>query len=384
MELYEVSGTAEKRLQRKADQEYIPLGGTMELLPLCNMNCKMCYVRQTEAEMNAQGNMLSSEQWLDIARQGVEQGMLFALLTGGEPLLYPEFKKLYTGLSDMGLIIRVNTNGTLINEEWADFFAQHNVRTLSITLYGKDDATYKDLCGNPKGFTQVMNAAKLLKERNVPFRFTCSATTYNVNQLKEIYQIAEEFDAPMLVATYMFPPTRRNREVNASRMDPVTAAHATIESWKLGNKTENILLPAKLHLARMKLEPRLKGLKGFKCHAGHSGYWINWKGEMSPCGMFGEPKISLLNHSFAQCWEYIVKKCMDLHQCNECKSCGMQNVCTVCPANCYTETGKTDGKPEYLCQMTSAIIHELENIIEKIETAEGDGQHGTLSCGKQL
>ena len=61
MELYQISNRAEKMLQIKADQEKIPLGGSLELLPLCNMNCKMCYVRQTREEMAAQGTMLSCD-----------------------------------------------------------------------------------------------------------------------------------------------------------------------------------------------------------------------------------------------------------------------------------------------------------------------------------
>ena len=35
----------EKRIVRMATQQKVPLGGSLELLPLCNMNCDMCYVR---------------------------------------------------------------------------------------------------------------------------------------------------------------------------------------------------------------------------------------------------------------------------------------------------------------------------------------------------
>ena len=49
---------------------------------------------------------------------------------------------------------------------------------------------------NPKGFTQVMRACQLLKERNVPFRLTCSVTPENVNQLKDLFKIANELNVP--------------------------------------------------------------------------------------------------------------------------------------------------------------------------------------------
>lgn len=367
MDLYEVSGTSEMYLKRKAEKEGIPLGGTIELTPLCNMHCKMCYIRQSKAEMDTQGKMLTCDQWLDIARQGCERGMLFLLLTGGEPLLYPEFKKLYAGLVKMGLILRINTNGTLIDEETADFFAEYGVRMLSITLYGKDDATYEKLCNNPTGFTKVMHAIHLLKERNVPFRLSCSITPDNVDQLRELYQIAENLEVPLNVATYMFPASvRRKNAADDNRLSPDQAAQATILSWKCQHKSEDILLPAKIQIASMKNKPRLKEMKScFACSAGRSGFWMNWKGDITPCVMLDKPCINLLEHSFAECWNYIVSECRKLPRCKECLNCDKQNVCAPCPAMCYAETGRIDGRPKYLCEMTNALVQQLEAVIEE-------------------
>lgn len=119
MELYEVDSKAERELRDKAIRERIPFGGSMELIPMCNMHCKMCYVYQNRDEMERQGRILTCDEWLEIIGQARSEGLLFLLLTGGEPLLYPEFKRLYTSLIQMGIIVSVNTNATLINKEWA-------------------------------------------------------------------------------------------------------------------------------------------------------------------------------------------------------------------------------------------------------------------------
>ncbi|MCD7820091.1 MAG: radical SAM protein [Lachnospiraceae bacterium] len=363
MELYETGNLMEKMLQMKADKSRTPLGGSIELLPLCNMNCKMCYVHQNKEEMDAEGRMLTCDEWLRIAQEGRDMGILFLLLTGGEPLLYPEFKRLYTGLSKMGIILSVNTNGTLINEEWADFFAENGVRRLNITLYGKDNETYEELCGNPKGFTQVMRAASLLKERQVAFRFTCSLTPDNRDQLPELYKIAKSFDLPLAPADYMFPATRRDKTAEEQyRMPPEEGGKTVIESYRCRYPNADIVLAAKQTLDSMKEAPRLKDRKGFSCHAGHSGFWMNWKGELTACGMFPEPSISLLEHSFSECWNYLVTACEQMPQCETCKSCEKQNICQICPAKCYTETGSTDGCPDYVCKMTDAMLLELEKL----------------------
>ena len=74
-----------------------------------------------QQEVQSQGRLRSLDEWISLAKQMKDAGTLFLLLTGGEPLLFPQFKELYCVLKDMGMILTLNTNGTLINEEWAEF-----------------------------------------------------------------------------------------------------------------------------------------------------------------------------------------------------------------------------------------------------------------------
>ena len=63
----------------------IPVSGTFELTPRCNFHCKMCYVQMTPEEEQAVGCELTTQEWLDIAQKAVNGGMIYLLLTGGEP-----------------------------------------------------------------------------------------------------------------------------------------------------------------------------------------------------------------------------------------------------------------------------------------------------------
>ena len=100
-----------------AGKRGVPLGGTFELSPLCNMNCKMCYIRISKEEMEKQGKLLTADEWLSLAKEAKSKGMLFLLLTGGEPFLYPDFWKLYESLKQMGFFVSINTNATLLEGE---------------------------------------------------------------------------------------------------------------------------------------------------------------------------------------------------------------------------------------------------------------------------
>lgn len=111
-------------------QKKVPLYGVLELLPLCNLNCDMCYVRMSREEMEQVGRLCTIEEWTKVAEDMMKAGTLFVLLTGGEPLLYPNFRELYQKLRELGMIVTINTNGTLIDEEWADFLRRINPEEL--------------------------------------------------------------------------------------------------------------------------------------------------------------------------------------------------------------------------------------------------------------
>ena len=63
------STTIERRLIQDAAQKRIPINGSIELLPLCNMRCDMCYVRMDRQEMESKGRLRTAEEWLEVARQ---------------------------------------------------------------------------------------------------------------------------------------------------------------------------------------------------------------------------------------------------------------------------------------------------------------------------
>lgn len=60
--------------------------GGFELTPLCNFDCKMCYVHLTKGQMVSESKLLTTRQWIDIMEQAVDAGIMHADLTGGECL----------------------------------------------------------------------------------------------------------------------------------------------------------------------------------------------------------------------------------------------------------------------------------------------------------
>ena len=360
MELYETNSPLAERLAKKANELRLPLGGTIELTPICNMSCKMCYIHQSDKSAYSNCKLLSANQWLDILQEAKENGVLYLLITGGEPLLYPEFKELYKKIIKLGFLVTMNTNATLINEEWADFFARYRCHGFNISLYGKDDATYNKICGNPNGFTQVTKSLDLLKERNLPFILTTSLVEENMEQMKELYEIAKSYNVTYKPSTYMFPAIRRGIHASEQyRLSPQTAARRMFEFHKLRLSQTEFDEFVRRQLLGLYLPPRIsiaKGKEGYPCRGGKSGFWINWKGELTSCVMLESPSMSLLNHSFSECWNHIVSQTKKIEYCETCLSCHKQNICHICPAITYSETGSMTKCPEYVCDYTNELI----------------------------
>ena len=95
----------------------LPIGGNFELTARCNFNCPMCYVHLKQEDVEARGRELTAAQWIDLARQARDAGMVFVLLTGGEPFIREDFFEIYHAMKQMGLMISINSNGSMLHGE---------------------------------------------------------------------------------------------------------------------------------------------------------------------------------------------------------------------------------------------------------------------------
>ena len=136
MESLQDINPVERALVNKATANRTPINATIELTPTCNFRCDMCYIRMEKSQAEKRGGLRSIEEWLHIADQLQEIGTLFILLTGGEPLLYPDFKELYIRLKEKGFILTINTNATLIDDETVRLFQRLKPRRVNVSLYG--------------------------------------------------------------------------------------------------------------------------------------------------------------------------------------------------------------------------------------------------------
>ena len=343
-----------------------PINAILELTPLCNMNCDMCFVRLSPEEQKKIGRLRSLEEWMHVSDEMQKAGTLFVLLTGGEPLLYPDFRELYLHLKKLGMIITINTNGTLLNEEWADFFAQYKPRRINITIYGKDSTTYDRLCHYADGFERAVHAIQLLKERNVDVKLNGSITPANVEDSPELIQLAKRLDVPWKIDTYMYPGSReRNQSFNGhARLTASVAAKMRIYLMMQSNVNFEEYAKKFIEKGENTSSETYESMS-VPCRAGRSSFAINWQGYMRPCIMVTKPEVFVFSQDFMTAWRQIVEDTARIKLSSKCSVFTMQSVCQTCAACALLETGSYGGTPKYMCQYTENTILQLKKYLKE-------------------
>ena len=365
-------------LFNKASANKIPLSGTFELTPLCNFNCKMCYIKHSEKEIRCHKRKTRNlENWKKLAEDAEQEGMLYLLLTGGEPLLWKDFWKLYEYLGEKPIAVSVNSNGSLIDKHAVECFKKNPPRRINITLYGASDDTYKRLCRIEDGFQKVDRAIQLLLDAGILVKLNCSLTPYNMADLEAMVSYANEKKLILDVSPYMFPPIRKEKfEIGVNeRFLPDEVAYWYLKSYQLRYEKQQYIeflhtIKNEIELPEKIQEIDCKYPEGkLRCRAGNAAFWITWDGYMLPCGMMTNPKIDLNETGFKKAWETVVEKTESIRLAGKCDNCKSNNICHSCAAMAYAETGDVKKVPTYMCNMVMAM-DKLINEQLKIYGAE--------------
>lgn len=361
-------------LHQKAREKGIPLSGTFELTSKCNFNCKMCYVHTDEC--NRKHDELPARWWIETAKQAVSEGMVFLLLTGGEPLLHKEFPYIYTELKKLGLIISINTNGYLLNGETAELFRKYPPNRLNVSLYGSNDGVYERLTG-VRGFSTVIKNVKNMISMGIDVRFNCSLAKENHTDMEGIFNVAKEMNLHIKTTPYMYPQTRANGAVgeNSGRLDPLQAAKCRVGWSLLRYSPEEFVDRAngmKKGIAMFEQECVEEAEPGkVRCRAGKTSFWINKNGEMSPCGII-DKSFDIKESGFSEAWKQVKEYTEAITLPPKCRVCKYRHFCNVCAAVCYTETGSYSSVPEYVCLFSAETARLTELEAERMRKAYED------------
>lgn len=358
---------------RKGAAKRIPVSGTFELTSRCNLSCKMCYVHMDKDEQDKRGRELTTQEWIQLGREAVDAGMIYLLLTGGEPLLRPDFEEIYVALIQMGLMVTVNTNATLLTPQILACFQRYRPEKVNVTLYGFSDCTYGHLCGNSRGFDAAVRGVLALKAAGIRVNLNTTFTRYNIQDMDRIVDFAKENQIPIRMTSFIFPPVRNQHEPEDVNLTPAEMGRAaayfdwiTLEQDQRGKRGDLI----RKYLEKGTAPPVDQKSRMSACMAGRGSFWVSWDGKMFPCGMLPDFEADVRNADFRSAWEKTCRNVWKMPLPTECQGCKYEKFCPACAAVSMSIHGKTDVLVEDICIRTDAYVKAFleycdENALQK-------------------
>lgn len=348
----------------------------------CNLACKYCYyLEKNKLYPTAQRHLMSDEMLEQFTREYIEaQTMSQVLFTwhGGEPLLRSidfyrkalSLQQKYAGGRRIDNVIQ--TNGTLLTDEWCEFFAQnHWLVGISIDGPQPDHDHYRLTAAGKPSWKKVMQGIKLLKKHGVEWNAMAVVNAYNANHPLEFYRFFKENGCQFLQFTPIVERLTRHEDgrtlASLADKDEIPLSEASVapeqwgyflcaifDEWVRKDVGKIFVEIFDCTLANwMGISP---GICAYSKECGHAGV-MEHNGDVYSCDHFVFPEYKLGNirdHSLIdmlygeQQQEFSRLKHSSLPR--QCKECDMEFACHgECPKNRFMKDKYGDSGLNYLC-----------------------------------
>lgn len=318
-----------KRVSDNSFEHDVPSKGSFELTPLCNLNCKMCYVHLQDPTIKEK--LLSGKQWISLIQEAIDTGIVRVLLTGGEAMTHPDFWEIYMYLIDHGVAVQLKTNGVLLNEENIQRFVKYPPFQIDVSLYGCNSESYVAVTG-VDAFERVKNNIRNAIDAGLNIRLMITPSNYLYPWIEDTLKLARSFDVSVDVNSTLLEP---NENTGRHKADFDISAEKYLNTLKM---KDDIFLPdyhreEKVTLGKTN-RPHVSE-KGLYCSGGRTGFAINWDGIMVPCLAFPRNVLfsDAVQKGFRKAWQEVNSGVKNYVIPKQCHSCAYNEKCHFCPVN---------------------------------------------------
>ena len=157
----------------------------------CNLRCRHCWIDPIFQDNN---KFLSWDKLRRITEDAKSLGLTSVKLTGGEPLLHPQFLEILFGLKDLGLRIIVETNGTLLGPKEAEVLKEVGA-FVSVSIDAPMASLHDEFRGVKGAFDRTLKGASHLKHKKIPFQVITCLYRGNTHLMPRMVELAKELGA---------------------------------------------------------------------------------------------------------------------------------------------------------------------------------------------
>ncbi len=322
-----------------------------EVTRSCNLNCAHC---RAAASCGPYSGELSTDKYLNLIDEISAVSSPVIILTGGEPLLRPDIFVIAAYGTNKGLRMVMATNGTLVTPAVARKMIESGIKRVSISIDGKDAQSHDAFRQEKGAFVKAMQGIEALKDAGMEFQINTTITSANLDQIKDILELAKNLGAAAH-HIFLLVPTGRGKDLAGQA---ITAAdyEETLMWFHQESMSCEIQLKATCapHYFRIMHQNKNKGAEPKKkvgshfhestrgCLGGISFCFISHVGQVQPCGYLELDCGNVKNKSFANIWEKseVFRNLRDYSKYGgKCGRCEFIKVCGGCRARAYESTG---------------------------------------------
>ena len=204
----------------------------------CNLACRHCYLAPRFDPGGSRYPSLPVELFHKVIREAKALGLSGVKLTGGEPLLHPEFARLLEIIRREELDLTIETNGLLCIPKIAAEIAKSPNPFVSVSIDGADAVTHEWVRGIPGSFNQAWQGVKNLVAAHIPPQIIMSLMRCNADQVDAVVKMAERSGASSVKFNIVQPSARGQTLHETQQALDIT------ELIQLGRRVEMELAPA--------------------------------------------------------------------------------------------------------------------------------------------
>lgn len=342
--IYEEVASAEfsSALRARLQEDSVPLSASMEWTFQCNLACRHCYARFKGHEKWE----LRSESVEELLLNLAEAGVLFLTITGGDPLIRPDFQRLYLRAKELGFVISLFTNATLVTAKMASFLAKNPPRRIEVTTYGAHPECYESVTQRPGSFDRFQKGLTLLLETGLNINLKALLLTLNYKDFELMHEQAARMGLPFRYDGLITPRLDGDRTPLAYRLSPesITALH-----FFKNEDREKFAVFARQTAAL----PARKTL--FECGAGRLVLHVDPIGQAHPCMQWRTQPLDITTQRLSTSWAPYVRRIVNQHpDPGACNTCSARPLCSYCPAVARLEANSTSLPSDFHCRLAAA------------------------------
>ncbi len=340
----------------------LPLEGSIDLTYRCNNNCRHCWVRIPTNSPEEQEE-LAFDEIRRIVDEARKMGCRKWSISGGEPMLRPDFPEIFDYLTRKAIGYALNTNGTLITPEIAQLLKRKGSKMIA--LYGATAEVYDAVTRHAGGFEEVMRGFEYLRQVGAGFSVQLIPMRANWHQWDRMVELAKSLSPHWRVgAPWLYLSSdgsaRKNREIAGQRLAPRDVIELDKPDLTYGERMKEISAGYELRNGVCGVTANGHDRLFASCIVNRRDFHIDAYGMISFCDFIKDPalRFDLRRGSFREAWDEFIPSLADKVRGGDewganCGSCDKRADCRWCAVYAYLETGRYSAPIPYLCAVAA-------------------------------